>query len=61
MYLTDLNGKQIEITDLEAAIEQADDYRHWHHTDVAYAELDRRLQAYWQHIYEQILTLKNKP
>ena len=33
MKIIDLKGKEITVTDLELAIMQADDYRHYRHTD----------------------------
>ena len=58
MKITDLDGKPIEISDLDLALLQADDYRHYHHTDPAMAAADERLQAYWENIYLQLLKIK---
>lgn len=33
MKITDIRGKQIEVTDLRLAIAQADSFRHYSHED----------------------------
>jgi hypothetical protein len=58
MKITDLDGKPITITDLDLALMQADDYRHYRHTDPAMAAADERLQAYWEDLYQQLLKIK---
>ena len=59
MKIIDLNGKEIEVTDLKLAILQADDYRHYRHIDKAFAEFDRQQSKYWEDIYFELLILKN--
>jgi hypothetical protein len=59
MEIIDLEGKTIQITDLDLAILQADDYRHYRHTDPAFAKIDKELQAYWQDFYEKLVRLKS--
>ncbi len=51
MKIIDLDGKEITVTDLELAIMQADDYRHYRYADLSFIELDERLQAYWEDVY----------
>jgi len=58
MNILDLNGKIIEIENLDLAIMQADDYRHWQHTDPSFAEFDKKQQAYWNDFYEKLLNLR---
>ena len=58
MKITDLDGRPIEITDLDLALLQADDYRHYRHNDPAMAAADQRLQAYWEDIYQKLVALK---
>jgi hypothetical protein len=60
MKIIDLNGKVIEIENLDLAIMQADDYRHWQHTDPAFKELDKKQQTYWNDIYEKLLKLRQE-
>lgn len=60
MKIVDNNGKVIEVENLELALMQADDYRHYRHTDEAFAQLDDKLQAYWQDVYQKLLLLKVK-
>ncbi|MBD1362578.1 hypothetical protein IDJ77_02040 [Mucilaginibacter sp. ZT4R22] len=59
MEITDLKGKAIQVTDLDLAILQADDYRHYRHANPAYAAQDEALQAYWQDVYEKLISLKS--
>ncbi len=40
MKIIDLDGKEITVTDLELAIMQADDYRHFRHTDPSFKQLN---------------------
>ena len=60
MKIVDNNGKVIEVANLDLAIMQADDYRHYLHADKAFAQLDTKLQAYWQDVYQKLLLLKSK-
>lgn len=54
MRIIDNNGKVIEVENLDLALMQADDYRHYQHTDKAFATLDEKLQAYWQDVYQKL-------
>ncbi|MCS3732350.1 hypothetical protein [Mucilaginibacter dorajii] len=60
MKIIDLDGKEMTVTDLELAIMQADDYRHYRHTDPSFKLLDEGLQAYWEDVYQKLLMLKNE-
>lgn len=60
MKIVDNNGEVIEVENLDLALMQADDYRHYRYTDTAFAQLDERLQAYWQDVYQKLLLLKSK-
>jgi hypothetical protein len=59
MKIIDLNGKIIEIDNLPLAIMQADDYRHYQHTDPAFRSFDERQQAYWEDVYQKLLSLQS--
>jgi len=58
MIVIDLNGDSIEVTDLQLAIMQADDYRH-------YRQIDKNgnifeggnRQIYWQDMYDKLMKL----
>jgi hypothetical protein len=60
MKIVDLNGKPIGVKNLDLAFQQADAYRHYRHTDSAFAELDKELQAYWEDVYQKLLKLKTE-
>jgi len=57
MKITDIDGREVEVTNLDLLIMQADDYRHYRHSDPAFTEADKRLQAYWENIYQQLVLL----
>lgn len=57
MKITDQNGQQIEITDLNKAVAQANSFRTFCHQGPAQENQDRYLQAYWQDVYEKLLLL----
>lgn len=54
----DLAGRPIRVDDLEAAIKQADSFRNQHHEDPRFAELDKRLRAYWEDFYQKLILLR---
>jgi hypothetical protein len=55
MIITDLDGKEIAITDLAMALMQADDYRHYRVKEPSPYQL--HLYDYWQDFYEKLLIL----
>ncbi|MBK0379375.1 hypothetical protein [Mucilaginibacter segetis] len=57
MKITDLNGFDLEIDNLQLAIMQADDYRHYHHLNPEYHRIDEQLQKYWEDVYQKLLAL----
>ncbi|WET69051.1 3-isopropylmalate dehydratase [Sphingobacterium sp.] len=58
MKTTDLNGLEITVTDLDKAIEQADNFKDLQHNPpVPY---DKEIQKYWTDIYNKLLDLKSK-
>ncbi|PTQ91830.1 hypothetical protein C8P68_1173 [Mucilaginibacter yixingensis] len=57
MYIIDLDGKKIEVTDLDLAIMQADDFRHYRVTKPS--EYQRYLYKYWEDFYQKLLRIKD--
>jgi hypothetical protein len=55
MNITDLDGKEIAVTDLALAILQADDYRHYRVNDPSAYHL--HLVEYWEDLYQKLLLL----
>jgi hypothetical protein len=55
MKIIDLDGREIEVTDLALALLQADDYRHYRVTNPT--EMQLRLQDYWEDFYQKLLVL----
>ena len=60
MTIIDQNGKIITIENLDLAILQADDYRHYRHVDPSCKSLDEGLQAYWEDVYQKLLEVRNE-
>jgi hypothetical protein len=56
MKIIDLDGNTIEVTDLAIALMQADDYRHYRVSEPT--EMHRKLQTYWEDIYQKLLKIK---
>ena len=59
MKIADLNGQQIEVADLTAALEQAKYFKDCHHTPPD-PVADKRQQAYWTDIYNKLVVLQSK-
>jgi len=53
MKINDMNGEEIAVTNLDLAIMQADDYRHYRVTNPT--EIHIRLQQYWEDVYQKLL------
>jgi hypothetical protein len=60
MTIIDQKGKIITIENLDLAILQADDYRHYRHVDTSFKLLDEGLQAYWEDVYQKLLELRSE-
>ena len=60
MKIIDLDGKEITVDNLDLAVMHADDYRHYRHANPEFAEADKKLQAYWEDLYQKLLALKNE-
>jgi len=59
MKITDLNGFDLEIDNLQLAIMQADDYRHFEHFNPDLIDLTIAKQVYWEDIYQKLLRLQD--
>ena len=60
MYITDLNGCEIEITDLKEAIKIAKRNTGYSHEDKSFSEFDKRQKAYWVDIHEKLTAIKKR-
>ena len=60
MKVTDLNGCQIEVTNLDEAIQITAEYKEYEHINDGFSELDKRLNNYWTDMYEKLIKLKSK-
>jgi len=59
MKIKDLNGQEITVTDLNAAIAQARSFKEYRHNPPE-PIADSRQQAYWIDIYNKLIALQNK-
>ena len=60
MKIIDLNGFQIEVTDLDEAIRITADYKEYRHKDKSFSEFDKRQKAYWVDMYEKLTAIKEQ-
>ncbi|MDQ0640196.1 hypothetical protein QF042_003761 [Pedobacter sp. W3I1] len=58
MKVIGLAGRPIRVNDLETAITEADRFRNQYHEDPRFAELDKRLRAYWEDFYQKLIVLR---
>ncbi|MGH1517037.1 hypothetical protein [Chryseobacterium sp. JK1] len=61
MKIKDLHGKSIEVTDLDKAIWQAENFKEYAHEDQSFLSYDKKQKAYWTDIYNKLLQLKKYP
>ena len=59
MTIKDINGNIVQVTDLDRALQQADDFRKYKHTDNKHISFDREQKAYWEDMYKKLKQLKN--
>lgn len=59
MKITDINGKEITVTDLNSALKQAKEFVNLQHTDERFKKLDEQQKAYWQDIVNKLEALQN--
>ena len=55
MKIIDLDGREVEVTDLALALLQADDYRHYRVSKPTAMQL--HLYDYWEDFYQKLLIL----
>ena len=60
MKVTDLNGCEIEVTDLKEAIKIAKRNTGYSHEDKSFSEFDKRQKAYWTDIHEKLTAIKKR-
>jgi hypothetical protein len=58
MTIYDKEGKPRTVTNLDAAIEQADLFRGLSHADKTHSASDKERQDYWEDIYQKLLALQ---
>lgn len=58
MKITDINGNAIEVTNLEQAINQANEYRQCKPVNKGNSSFYRKQTAYWNDLHEKLIALK---
>lgn len=59
IQVEDKDGKNITVTNLPEALEQADSFINYSHTDKAFEKFDQERQAYWQDLYEKLIKMND--
>lgn len=52
-----MNGEALEVTDLNLALMQADDYRHYRLSGKRNMALQEKQQAYWEDLHQKLMKL----
>ena len=60
MKVTDLNGCQIKVTNLDEAIRITAEYKEYEHINDGFSDLDKRVNSYWTDMHEKLIKLKSK-
>ncbi|AIM37817.1 MULTISPECIES: hypothetical protein [Bacteroidota] len=60
MKVTDLNGYEIEVTDLKEAIRIAKRNTGYSHEDKSFSDFDKRQNAYWTDIHKKLIAIKKQ-
>ena len=58
--VTDLNGCEIEVTDLKEAIKIAKRNTGYSHEDKSFSEFDKRQKAYWTDMFDKLKAKKEQ-
>lgn len=58
MRITDKDGKEMEVTDINKAIEMVENFVDLEHDPCTQTDRDR--QEYWQDIHQKLLSLKEQ-
>lgn len=58
MSVTDINGKKIEVTNLDKAIEQATMFSSMKHEDINFRNTDKVLNTYWNDMLNKLKRLQ---
>jgi hypothetical protein len=60
MKIKDINGLEIEVTDLDRAIEITADYKEYEHVDKSFSEFDKRQKAYWTDMHDKLIAIRQQ-
>jgi hypothetical protein len=59
LKIIDLNGEELVVVDLKAAMEQANRFRRYRHVDKSFKQFDKKQRAYWEDVYNKLLLVKD--
>lgn len=60
LKITDLHGSEIKIENLQLAIMQADDNRHYRHLASYFQATDELWQTYWDDVYQKLINIQSE-
>ena len=60
MKITDLNGCEIKVTNLDEAIRITSEYKEYEHINDGFSDLDKMLNSYWTDMHDKLIKLKSK-
>ena len=60
MKITDLNGCEIKVSNLDEAIRIIAEYKEYEHINDGFSDLDKRLNRYWTDMYDKLQKIKSK-
>ena len=60
MKIKDLNGCNVEINNLNDAIQITRRYKQYEHENIGFSVLDKKLNRYWTDMYEKLLKIKSQ-
>ena len=60
MKTTDLNGLELEITDLAEAVKKAREFKLHHHENEKFQQSDKKLKGYWTDLYKKLTDLQKE-
>lgn len=58
--VTDLNGNNIEVSDLDEAIVISEDHKDYRHVNQDYEDFDKKQSIYWTDLYLKLITIRDQ-
>lgn len=58
--VTDLNGNNIEVSDIDEAIVITEDRKNYRHVNKGYEDFDKKQSIYWTDLYQKLITIRDQ-